>query len=69
MRLNQDSIIAILLLLMCGVFIAATFTIRETSYGTIGSELWPRIILAAMTVICLIYLVISLRQIFDARAQ
>ena len=62
MRLNQDSIVAILLLVMCGVFIAATFTIRQTSYGTIGSELWPRIILAAMTVICLIYLVNSLRQ-------
>ncbi len=61
MRLNRDSVTAILLLLMCGVFIAATFTIRETSYGTIGSEFWPRIILAAMTVVCLIYLVNSLR--------
>ena len=45
-RLNRDAIVAIFLLLFCGVFITASFEIEETSYGTMPSSVWPQIVLA-----------------------
>ena len=61
-RLNRDVYIAIVLLLLCGVFFATTFDIREVDYGILTPAAWPRIILVALTVLSLIYLVQSLRR-------
>lgn len=61
-RINRDTVVAILLLLLCGAFYAASFDIRKTNYGTPGSELWPRIILAFLFLLSLGYLVQSLRR-------
>lgn len=60
--LNRDSIAAVVLLALTGVFYAATFTIRATGYGTVGSEVWPRAVLVALGALCLLYLVNSLRE-------
>lgn len=60
--LSTDSLVAIFLLLFCGVFIAASFTIRETNFGQMGSEVWPQAILAVLTVLSFLFLVHSVRQ-------
>lgn len=61
LRVNRDTLAAIFLLVLCGVFIAATFEIREPDYGQLSPAAWPRVILAALTLLCLLYLVQSLR--------
>jgi hypothetical protein len=61
-RINRDTLVAVFLLLFCGVFLVSTFYIRETTYATLGSEVWPRVILTALTLFSLGYLVQSLRQ-------
>lgn len=61
-RLNRDVYIAIILLLLCGAFFAASFEIRQIDYGILKPEAWPRIILVALTILSLIYLVQSLRR-------
>ena len=61
-RMNRDTGVAIFLLLFCGVFFAATFDIRETSYGTPGAGVWPRVILLAPTLLSVGYLTQSLKR-------
>ncbi len=58
---NRDTYVAIFLLLFCGVFIDATFDIREPDYGVLMPSTWPRVILAVMTVLSMIYLIQSLK--------
>ncbi len=60
-RLHTDTLIAIFLLLFCGVFLAASFTIRETSYASLGAEVWPRVVLVFLTLLSLGFLLQSLR--------
>ena len=60
-RLNRDSIVAIFLLLFCGVFIWASFDIRTPDYGVLKPSTWPQVILGVMTLLCLIYLVQSVK--------
>ena len=60
-RLNRDSIVAIVLLLFCGVFIWASFDIRTPDYGVLKPSTWPQVILGVMTLLCFIYLVQSLK--------
>ncbi len=60
-RFSTDTLIAIFLLLFCGVFLAASFTIRETTYASLGAEVWPRVILVFLSLLSLGYLVQSLR--------
>ena len=61
-RMNRDTGVAIFLLLFCGVFFAATFDIRETSYGTPSAGVWPRIILLALALLSAGYLAQSLKR-------
>ena len=61
-RMNKDVAVAITLLVLCGVFFAETFEIRIPTYGVLLPSTWPRIILAAMGVLSLIYLFQSLRN-------
>ena len=60
-RLNRDTIVAIFLLLFCGVFIWSSFDIRTPDYGVLKPSTWPQVILGVMTFLCLIYLVQSIK--------
>jgi putative tricarboxylic transport membrane protein len=60
-RLNRDTYVAIVLLLVCGVLFWASFDIRQPDYGTLPPSTWPRIILAVLSLLSLIYLFQSLR--------
>ncbi len=61
-RVNRDTAIAIVLLMACGVFLAASFEIRQPDYGQLSPATWPRVIIAILTVLTLIYLVQSIRR-------
>jgi putative tricarboxylic transport membrane protein len=61
MAINRDTIVALCLLVFCGTFIAASFDIEVTDYGTIQSSLWPRIILGALTLFSLVLLAKSVK--------
>lgn len=61
MRLTRDTVVAIVLLLFCGVMLAASFEIREPDYGQLSPAAWPRAIIAVLTLLSLGYLVQSLR--------
>ena len=61
-RLNRDVIIAVCLLVMCGVFIAASFDIRQPDYGTLMPSTWPRTVLVLFAALTVIYLIQSLRR-------
>lgn len=67
-RLNRDVYIAIVLLLLCGAFFAASFEIRDIDYGILMPAAWPRTILVVLTILSLIYLVQSLRRGAPAEA-
>ena len=61
-RLNRDVFVAVVLLLFCGVMFWASFDIRHPDYGMLPPSAWPRVILAAMSLLSFIYLVQSLRR-------
>jgi len=61
-RINRDSVSAVFLLLFCGIFIAASFDIEATNYGTLQSAVWPQIILGALSVFSLLLLTQALRR-------
>jgi hypothetical protein len=60
-RSKRDILIAVFLLILTCVFYAATFTIKKTSFGTVGSEVWPRAILIGQGILCILYLANVLR--------
>ena len=60
--IHRDSLIAVFLLLVCGVFLAASFEIEETNYGTMQASLWPQVILAVLALFSLLLLGQSLRH-------
>ncbi len=60
-RINRDVVIAAVLLLFCGVFFWASFEIRQPDYGVLLPSTWPRVILAVLTFLSMIYLIQSLR--------
>ena len=61
-RLNRDTVIAVILMLFCGVFFWASFDIREPDYGVLPPSAWPRFILGLLALLSVIYLVQSLRR-------
>jgi putative tricarboxylic transport membrane protein len=61
-RVNNDTIVAILLLVLCAVFFKVSFDIRDLGYESMGAEVWPRIVLAALFIMSSVYLVQSLRE-------
>ena len=61
-RLNRDSVVAIILLFVCGVLFYSSFDIRQPDYGVLMPSTWPRIIIAVLALLSLIYLVQSLRD-------
>lgn len=59
--INRDSVTALILLMLCGLFLNALGDIEQTNYGTISSDVWPTIVLSVLTLLCLIYFVTSLQ--------
>lgn len=68
-RVNRDVVVALLLLLFCGVFLWESFNIQLTDYGQMDSTVWPRMILGALVVASLIYLWQALRGEVEAGAE
>lgn len=62
-RINRDVIVAIVLLLGCAAFTVASFDIDPALFDQMSSALWPRAILAPLTLLSLIYLVKSIADI------
>jgi len=62
MPLNRDALVAIVLLVICGIFWQQSFEIREPNYAQMSPAVWPRAVLAILSLLCLIYLVKSLRE-------
>ncbi len=61
-RLNRDAVIAIVLLMACGILFWSTFSIRVPDYGQLKPSTWPRVVLGVLTLLSAIYLVQSLRR-------
>ncbi|MBT3360260.1 MAG: tripartite tricarboxylate transporter TctB family protein [Rhodospirillales bacterium] len=61
-RANRDSYVAVFLLLFCGVFLGATFYVEDMGYESMGSEVWPQLILIVLFVLTLAYLFQSMRM-------
>lgn len=61
-RVNRDTLAAIALLVVTGVFFIATFDIRTPDYGQLNPAVWPRAVLGILAFLLLIYLVQSLRR-------
>ena len=61
-RLNRDVYIALILLVIWGVFFWQTLLVEDMGYATIGSEVWPQIILVVLFVLTAGYLAQSVRQ-------
>ncbi len=66
-RINRDVVIAVVLVAFTAVFYGATFFIRSTAYGTVGSEIWPRAILIGLGVLCVLYLINAWRDRHESR--
>ena len=60
-RLNQDTIIAIFLLLVSGGLMIASLDIREPDYGQLSPATWPRVIVVALAFLSFLYLLQSLK--------
>lgn len=60
-RITKDTVIATILLVVVALFYWETYNIPEFEYASIGSEVWPRVILVPLFALCVIYLVQSLR--------
>ncbi len=61
-HVNRDTVVAILLLVGCGVLLNASFDIREPDYGQLSPATWPRTIVGILAFLSLIYLVQSIRR-------
>ena len=60
-RFNRDSVIAIALLLFCGVLFWSSFDIRTPNYGVLSPATWPRVVIGVIIFLSLIYLAQSRR--------
>jgi putative tricarboxylic transport membrane protein len=61
-RLSRDAVIAIVLLMVCGILFWSTFSIRVPDYGQLKPSTWPRVVLGVLALLSVIYLVQSLRR-------
>ena len=59
---NKDSVIAAILLLVTGIYLWETFNIATPDYASIGSDVWPRVILVPLIILCFVYLLQSVRR-------
>lgn len=61
-RFNRDTYVAVVLLLLWGAFFTTTFFVEDMGYRTLGSEVWPRLILAALLLLLTGYFFQSVRR-------
>jgi hypothetical protein len=59
---NKESVVAAILLFVTGVYFWETFNIATPDYASIGSDVWPRVILIPLLVLTTIYLFQSIRR-------
>ena len=59
---NKDSVIALILTAITCIFFWDTFYIPDPGYASMGSDVWPRVILVPLFVLCVTYFVRSVRQ-------
>jgi putative tricarboxylic transport membrane protein len=64
-RLNSDTLIAVFLLLVCGVLFHDTFFFRETPLAIVTSDVWPRIVLVLLFIFSAVFLFQSVRADAD----
>lgn len=60
--ISRDVLVAVFLLVVCGIFWVASYDIRTPDYGQLSPATWPRIIIVVMTFLSLIYFVLSVRE-------
>ena len=60
MNINKDTIVAIFLLLFCGIMINNSFEIEDPGYQGMKASFWPTVILCLLSVMCLVMLIKSL---------
>ena len=60
--MNRDTLVALCLLLFCGLAFGATFAVPESRYSTISAAAWPQFVVAVTAVLTVVYLVESLRD-------
>jgi putative tricarboxylic transport membrane protein len=61
-RINPDVVIALLLMVLCGVFFYETFALQKVYLAIIGSKLWPRVVVVVLFVLSVAYFLQSLRS-------
>ncbi len=67
--LDREVLISLFLLILCAVLWSASFEIREPDYGQLSPATWPRIIIAILSGLSLVYLVQSLRAADNNKAS
>ena len=60
MSINKDTIIAIFLLLFCGIMINSSFDIEDPGYQGMKASFWPTIVLCLLSVMSLVMLIKSM---------
>jgi len=60
--LNKDAVIAVLLCVIAALFYWETYYIPVYEYASIGSEIWPRVILVPLLALCVAYFVQSIKK-------
>jgi putative tricarboxylic transport membrane protein len=60
--LNKDTVIALVLLAITCIYFWETFNIPDPGYASMGSAVWPRVILVPLFVLCVAYFFQSLRR-------
>ncbi len=60
--LNTDTVVALCLLVFCGIFFKASFDIRDLGFEGMGAETWPRLILGFLFLFSTIYFFTSVKQ-------
>lgn len=73
-RINRDVIVAVILLVICGVFFQQSFGIVTAEFNAIAAgqmkpDLWPQIIITALTILSAIYFVQSVVAQPEAREK
>lgn len=60
-KLNPDIVIALVLLVLSGIFFVETFFYKSMPGAIIGAKIWPRIVTVLLGVLAFIFLVQNLR--------
>ena len=59
MNIKKDTIVAIFLLLFCGIMINSSFDIEDPGYQGMKASFWPTIVLCLLSIMCLVMLIKS----------